>query len=131
MKFNLVVTAILLVVSVLAFASLTYQRAPITMMQTITQEFAETMTSYAGYTATDVIYSGFLSTVILNSRITQSAQSSFLVHRVSTTFYSETFTFTMTRASTSIVPTFAVLGLVTGFIILVTIWMTLISTKKR
>ncbi len=99
-------------------------------MQTITGEFTETLTSFAGYTAMDIIFSGILSTDNLSSRITQSAQSSFLVHQLSTTLYSETFTLTVTEASTSLVPTFAVLGLVTGFLVLLTIWMTLKSTKK-
>ena len=130
MKFNSVVTVIILVASVLAFASLAYQRVPISAMQTITGEFTETLTSYAGYTAMDIIFSGILSTDNLSSRITQSAQSSFLVHQLSTTLYSETFTLTVTEASTSLVPTFAVLGLVTGFLVLLTIWMTLKSTKK-
>jgi hypothetical protein len=99
-------------------------------MQTVEQEFTETVTSYTGYTATDTIFSSHLSTINLSSTITQLAQSTYLVNRVSTTLYSETFTLTMTEVSTSIVPTFTVLGLVTGFLILLTIWMTLKTTKK-
>ena len=130
MKFNIVVTVILLVVSELAFASLTFQTVPISTMQTITQEFTETLTSYTGYTATDTILSSYLFTVNLGSIITELAQSSYLLNRVSTTLYSETFAFTMTEASTSIVPTFTVLGLVSVFLILLTFCMTLRSKKK-
>ena len=121
---------ILLAGSVLAFASLTHQTVPISTMQTVTREFTETLTSYTGYTATDTILSSYLFTVNLSSTITELAQSSYLVNRVSTTLYSETFAFTMTEASTSIVPTFTVLGLVSGFLILSTVWITLKLAKK-
>jgi len=130
------VTGLLLVVSVLAFAGLTFQQLP---MSTI-QESTETLTSYSSYfltntvsyvtTATSVAYfvgnnGGIIiagcpdhpCTVFFTNVYTNMGQSIYEVQNTATIPYTKS----LTESSTSLVPAFSALGLTDGLFTIVAV----------
>jgi len=137
-----IVTGLLLVVAVLAFAGLAYHTVPMSTTQTITRESTETGASYSpylvayapAYTTTSVSMITLTSTggeagclydeygctpwyvSVYYSHITfmNTLQTTYETPAAAVILYSQTVTSSVTQSSTSIVPASAALGLTDG-----------------
>lgn len=144
LKSGVIVSGIILVIAVLALASLTYTIVPASIIQTLTLESTETLTSYSPYVASDIITyttttvggpskTGFIGlepscfgiseppyypctgvTVTLYSQTTQTFESTYETQRTANIPYSQTETTSTTASSTTLVPALEALGLTDG-----------------
>jgi Tfp pilus assembly protein PilV len=139
------VTGLLLVVAVLAFAGLNYQQVPMSRTQTVTQTSTETEASYSAYltlvpssymetnvqaystltlfcltryylVTTCAVFAGWGSTTT-----TETIQFANFASNTTTIPYSQTLTSSITESSTSAVPASAALGLTDGSFIAVAV----------
>jgi len=137
-----IITSVLVVVAVLAFADLAYQTVPMSTAQTMTRESTETGASYSPYLVTNTLTS--TTTSISKTALTSTGGEAgclpdeygcipwyVSVYNSSITFmntlestsetptttvipYSQTGTTSTTQTSTSLVPVFSALGLTDG-----------------
>lgn len=132
------VTGLLLVAAVLAFAGLAFQQVPMSTTQTLTQQSTDTWVSYSSYATVNIVthtttglpssYVGWellcfgtLPCVTMEvtykcdyvacNVVTQTTESYYVTQNVATISYSQTATSSITKSSTSLVPASAALGL--------------------